>query len=64
MEYEKAVSHLKLKHSDDLEHPTVPTTPSDQGAFDLDEWIGLMIRWIVTDDYVRFGIISARAGTN
>lgn len=62
--YEKVVSVLKLKHSDDLDHPTVPTTPSDQGPFELDEWIGLMIRWIVTDDQVRFGFISARPGTN
>jgi hypothetical protein len=62
-EYEKVVSLLKLKHSHDLNHPTVPTS-SPQGPFELDEWIRLMIRWIVTDDQVRFGIISARPGTN
>ena len=46
-EYEKVVSLLKLKHSGDLDHPTVPT-PSHQGPFELDEWIRLMVRWIVT----------------
>ena len=63
-EYEKVVSLLKLKHSDDLDHPTAPTTPPPEGQFELDEWIALMIRWIVMDDQVRIGIISARPGTN
>lgn len=39
VEYEKVVSLLKLKRSDDLDHPNVPTMPSDQGKFELDEWI-------------------------
>jgi hypothetical protein len=63
-EYEKVVSLLKLKHSGDLDHPTAPTTPSHQGPFELDEWIRLMIRWIVTDDQVHFGIISMRPGAD
>ena len=58
-EYEKVVSLLKLKHSDDLDHPSVRTAPSHQGPFELDEWVRLMIRWIITDDQVCFGIISA-----
>lgn len=63
-EYEKVVSLLKLKHSGNLGHSLVPTTPSHQGPFELDEWIRLMIRWIVTDDQVRFGIIFIRSETN
>jgi hypothetical protein len=63
-EYEKVISLLELKHSGDLDHPTVPTAPSHQGPFELDEWIRLLIRWIVTDNQVRFGIISAGPRTN
>ncbi|KAF8505585.1 hypothetical protein F5888DRAFT_451121 [Russula emetica] len=51
-EYERVVSLLKLKHSNDVDHP-MPAASSPDGPFNLDEWIRLMIRWIVTDDQVR-----------
>jgi hypothetical protein len=52
-EYERIVSCLKLKHSNEFNNP-VPTAPSHHGPFKLDEWITLMVRWIVTDDQVCF----------
>ncbi len=51
------VSLLKLKHSNEVDHLTPgPAASSAHGPFNLDEWIRLMVRWIVTDDQVRFGI--------
>jgi hypothetical protein len=55
-EYERVVSLLKLKHSSEVDHP-MPVASSSGGPFNLDEWIRLMIRWIVTDDRVRLAII-------
>src|SRR5882757_2136928 len=54
-EYDKVVSALKLKHSNELEGdgPT-PNTSFRRGPFKLEEWIRLIIRWIVADDQVCF----------
>jgi hypothetical protein len=55
-EYDRVVKLMKLKHSDDSERP-VPDAPSSQASFDLEEWIRLLIRWIVSDDQVCFNAI-------
>jgi len=48
-EYERVVLCLKLKHSNESNNP-IPTASSPHGPFKLDEWVTLMIRWIVTDN--------------
>lgn len=56
-EYERLVSPLKLKHSGEVDH-LMPAASSSHGPFNVDEWIRLMIRWIVADDQVRLAMTS------
>jgi hypothetical protein len=60
-EYERIVSLLKLKHSNEVDHP-MSAASSSPGPFNLDEWIRLMIGWIVTDDQVSLAIIFQNIG--
>lgn len=59
-EYERIASALKLKHADNSTHPTLSVS-RPHGPFELEEWIKLLIKWIVVDDQVCYPI-SSRSG--
>ena len=58
-EYDRVVAVMKLKHSNEADLPTpAASSSSSTRPFKLNEWIWLMIRWIVIDDQVHFMYIS------
>jgi hypothetical protein len=52
-EYERVTAALGLKHADlRIDQPAVRAASTHAGPFVLEEWIKLLIRWIVIDDQV------------
>ena len=54
-EYEQVISKLKLKHANEVGNPAPHAEQllvEDNGQFDLDTWVKLLIRWVVVDDQV------------
>lgn len=57
--YQAVTSSLGLKHSDKHGNSDLGATQPDapEGPFELDKWIKLLIKWIVSDDQVCIDVI-------